>query len=64
MIQRNLLAAIIASAGFLHAQSPQSGPSKAPLYPNFPTETPTKFQPSTNSFDYVQRDEMIPMREA
>ena len=37
--------------------------AQAPLYPNFPSETPAKFQPSTNSFDYTRRDEMIPMRD-
>jgi uncharacterized protein len=32
-------------------------------YPNYPSETPTNFQPSTNSFDYVKRQVMIPMRD-
>jgi putative CocE/NonD family hydrolase len=27
------------------------------------SETPAKFQPSTSSFDYTKRDEMIPMRD-
>jgi putative CocE/NonD family hydrolase len=35
----------------------------APRYPNLPSETPAKFQPSTNSFDYVKSEEMIPMRD-
>jgi putative CocE/NonD family hydrolase len=35
----------------------------APKYPNFPSETPAKFQPSNNSFDYARREEMIPMRD-
>jgi putative CocE/NonD family hydrolase len=52
----NLMAATIAMAGLLlHAQAPQ--------YSNYPSETPAKFQPATNSFDYVQREEMIPMRD-
>ncbi len=38
-------------------------PAQTPLYPNYPTETPAKFQPSNNSFDYARRDEMIPMRD-
>ncbi|HWE53205.1 MAG TPA: CocE/NonD family hydrolase, partial [Bryobacteraceae bacterium] len=38
-------------------------PAQAPLYPNYPSETPAKFQPSTNSFDYEKRDVMIPMRD-
>jgi putative CocE/NonD family hydrolase len=51
----NLISALIATAGLLAAQTP--------LYPNYPSETPAKFQPSKNSFDYVRRDEMIPMRD-
>lgn len=36
---------------------------QTPLYPNYPSETPEKFQPSTGSFNYVKRDEMIAMRD-
>jgi putative CocE/NonD family hydrolase len=36
---------------------------QSPLYPNYPSEIPAKIQPSTNSFDYVKRDVMIPMRD-
>jgi putative CocE/NonD family hydrolase len=32
-------------------------------YPNYPSEMPANFQPSTNSFDYVRRQVMIPMRD-
>ncbi|WP_426702269.1 CocE/NonD family hydrolase [Rhodanobacter sp. Col0626] len=32
-------------------------------YPAYPSETPAKFVPATGSFDYVQRDVMIPMRD-
>jgi putative CocE/NonD family hydrolase len=35
----------------------------APRYPDLPSETPDKFTPVTDSFDYVRRDEMIPMRD-
>jgi uncharacterized protein len=34
-----------------------------PKYPDFPSETPAKFQPVTESFDYVRREVMIPMRD-
>jgi hypothetical protein len=34
-----------------------------PQYPALPSETPTKFQPVTDTFDYVRRDVMIPMRD-
>ena len=30
---------------------------------NLPSDTPTDFVPRTNSFDYVKRTEMIPMRD-
>ena len=32
-------------------------------YPTLPSETPEKFEPITESFDYVKRDVMIPMRD-
>jgi len=32
-------------------------------YPDFPSETPAKFEPATDSFDYIKRDVMIPMRD-
>ncbi len=47
-------------ASSLFAQTPAA---PAPKYTNFPSETPAKFQPSNNSFDYVRREEMIPMRD-
>ena len=34
-----------------------------PQYPALPNETPTKFQPVTDSLDYTKRDVMIPMRD-
>src|SRR6267154_1756790 len=34
-----------------------------PQYPALPSETPAKFEPRTNSFDYVRREVMIPMRD-
>jgi putative CocE/NonD family hydrolase len=37
-------------------------PPKA-LYPNYPSETPDKFVPVTDSYDYTLRDVMIPMRD-
>ena len=35
----------------------------APLYPQYPSETPDNFQPVTDSYDYSSRDVMIPMRD-
>src|SRR5437667_7615717 len=34
-----------------------------PQYPVFPSETPTNLQPATDSFDYIRREVMIPMRD-
>ncbi len=33
------------------------------LYPNYPSETPDKFAPVTDSYEYTLRDVMIPMRD-
>jgi len=33
------------------------------LYPNYPSETPQKFAPVTDSYDYAVRDVMIAMRD-
>jgi uncharacterized protein len=42
------------------AQTPQR---PAPQYPALPSETPATFEPVTDTFDYVKRDVMIPMRD-
>ena len=41
-----------------NAASPTPG-----TYPALPNETPLKFEPATDSFDYVKREAMIPMRD-
>ena len=41
------------------AQSPAP-----PKYPALASETPANFVPNTDSFDYIRRDVMIPMRDA
>jgi uncharacterized protein len=38
-------------------------PPLRPAYPALPSETPTAFAALTDRFDYVRRDEMIPMRD-
>src|SRR5439155_26287671 len=43
-------------AGSAAAQTPAQ-------YPSFPSETPANFQPVTDSFDYIRREVMIPMRD-
>src|SRR5437899_8410412 len=42
----------------------QPSAAQAPThYPDFPSETPANFEPATNTFDYIKRDVMIPMRD-
>ena len=47
---------LITSFGMAHAQT-------APLYPDYPSETPATFQPPTYGMNYERRDVMIPMRD-
>jgi len=54
------LVALLGVASFSNAAA-QSAP--APKYPDFPSETPAKFTPVTDSFDYGRREVMIPMRD-
>ncbi|HKR77409.1 MAG TPA: CocE/NonD family hydrolase [Rhodanobacter sp.] len=53
-----LFALLIAASGALSATD---GPQAK--YPDYPSETPASFKPATGSFDYVERDVMIPMRD-
>ncbi len=55
------VAAVLVWAAFPAAQAT---PRPASQYPNLPSETPQTFTPVTDSFDYVRRDVMIPMRDA
>ena len=45
----------------MSAQTPQR--PAPPQYPALPSETPATFEPVTDTFDYVKRDVMIPMRD-
>lgn len=40
-----------------------SGQSARPKYPDYSSETPEQFQPSSSTWDYTRRVEMIPMRD-
>ena len=55
-----LFAAVILASLSSQPSNAQNAP---PKYPDFPSETPEKFVPKTDSFDYVRRDVMIPMRD-
>jgi uncharacterized protein len=53
-----LLSLLLTLSGVLQAtDTPQA------KYPDYPSETPAKFTPASDSFDYVLRDVMIPMRD-
>ncbi|KRE90758.1 glutaryl-7-ACA acylase [Frateuria sp. Soil773] len=48
---------------FAFSAAGQAADTPQAKYPDYPSETPAKFVPATASFDYVQRDVMIPMRD-
>ena len=52
----------LAAAGAPAADAGKTLPV-APKYPALPSETPEKFEAPTDSFDYVKREVMIPMRD-
>jgi len=56
-----LLATVSCAVFFADSAAAQMTPR--PKYPSFPSETPAKFEPVTDSFDYVRRNVMIPMRD-
>ena len=59
-----LLATALGALLLMHpvaAQTPQR--PAPPAYPGLPSETPSAFEPVTDTFDYVKRDVMIPMRD-
>jgi uncharacterized protein len=51
---------VFAAILFVELLAAQAPPA---TYPALPSETPGKFTPVTDSFDYVRRDVMIPMRD-
>ncbi len=58
---RKKIAPVLALVLLARVVSAQTAPPAQ--YPDFPSETPAKFRPMTDSFDYVKRDVMIPMRD-
>jgi hypothetical protein len=53
-----LLATLLCVFTFVEPSAAQN-----PQYPQLPSETPSRLEPATGSFDYVKRDVMIPMRD-
>ncbi|HKD16767.1 MAG TPA: CocE/NonD family hydrolase [Thermoanaerobaculia bacterium] len=51
--------ALIAVAASALAQAPAT----TPKYPNYPSEMPAAVKPAVDTFDYVRREVMIPMRD-
>ena len=58
-----LLAPMLGALFFVETLSAQTPAAPRARYPALPSETPAKFEPATDSFDYVKRDVMIPMRD-
>ncbi len=58
-----LLASVLGTLLFVKPSAAQTAPPPPARYPALPSETPTKFEPATDSFDYIKRDVMIPMRD-
>jgi uncharacterized protein len=56
-----LAAPVIGALALAAASGAQT--ASPPQYPALPSETPAKFVPVTDGFDYVKRDVMIPMRD-
>jgi hypothetical protein len=59
---RRLRSLLFITPLLLALSSPAQTPPP-PQYPALPSETPSTFTPVTDSFDYVRRDVMIPMRD-
>ena len=58
-----LIALVLTAALFVQPAAAQKAAPTRPKYPDLPSETPAKFQPVTDAFDYVRREVMIPMRD-
>ena len=54
--------ALIALLLTMSCAAPAQDPPKI-AYPQYPSETPEKFSPVTDSYDYTSRDVMIAMRD-
>ena len=58
----SLPALLLGALLFPETSITQTG-AQQPQYPAYPSETPSKFVPVADSFDYIKRDVMIPMRD-
>ena len=60
---RVLTASVISGVLAVRPAPAQSPPQHPGTYPELPSETPARLVPVTDTFDYVKRDVMIPMRD-
>jgi uncharacterized protein len=62
---RACAALLMASVGFfgVAGAAPAPAPAPAPAVDTLPNETPAAFVPRVDSFDYIKREVMIPMRD-
>jgi uncharacterized protein len=58
-----LLAAVFSAFLFVESPAAQTVAQPRPKYAGLPSEMPARLKPVTDSFDYVKRDVMIPMRD-
>jgi putative CocE/NonD family hydrolase len=54
---------VVCAVAVLAAAGPVAGQEPKPAYPDLPSETPARFEPVTDSWDYARREVMIPMRD-
>src|SRR5207247_7643958 len=57
------LALALRAVSSVEPSAAQIPPPPPPAYPALPSETPARFEPAAESWDYVKRDVMIPMRD-
>jgi hypothetical protein len=62
-VRATILLAALSLLTFVDGSSAQNTPAASPPSQSLPSETPSTFKPITDSFDYVRREEMIPMRD-
>jgi len=58
-----ILAPLLAALVLLPAQPLAAAPPRPAGTPGLPSETPAKFVPATDGFDFIRREAMIPMRD-
>jgi putative CocE/NonD family hydrolase len=58
-----LLTSVLGALSFASSSAAQTAAPPPAKYPALPSETPARLEPSTDGFDYVRRDVMIPMRD-